>query len=162
MTPRTENCHRCAIESTRLEARNSTADMGEVTSHMGKTKVVDVSEDDSVKVSIRFTKMEAIREGDSAFNELQYPIDMNVSEAIKRPDNSAIIHFSIKVATSPKIALFLVEGDAIIKGPAGSIHSLTVPEENSPPPIWKAVYREAMTVVTTFSNLFNIPPPPSI
>jgi hypothetical protein len=162
MSPRTENSHRHPLESTRPEARNLTADMGEAPSHIGKTKVVDVSADDSVKVSIRFTKIEAIREGDSAFNELQYPIDMNVGEAIKRPDNSAIVHFSIKVATNPKIALFLVEGDAIIKGPAGSIHSLTVPEENSPPPIWKAIYREAMIVVTTFSNLFNIPPPPSI
>ena len=127
-----------------------------------KNEMVGVSAEDSVKVSIRFTKIEAVREGDSPFNELQYPIDMNVSEAIKRPDNSAIIHFSIKVATDPKIALFLVEGDAIIKGPAGSIHSLTVPEENSPPLIWKAIYREAMIVVTTFSNLFNIPPPPPI
>ena len=136
--------------------------MGEAQSHVCKTKVVDVSADGNVKVSIRFTRIEAIREGDSAFNELRYPIDMNVGEAIKRPDNSAIIHFSIKVATSPKIALFLVEGDAIIKGPAGNIHGLTVSEENSPPPIWKDIYREAMTVVTTFSNLFSIPPPPPI
>jgi len=118
--------------------------------------------DDGVKVSIRFTRIEAIREGDGPFNELQYPIDMNVSQAIERPDNSAIIHFSIKVATNPKIVLFLVEGEAMVKGPAGSIHSLTVPEGNSPPPIWKAVYREAVTVVATLSNLFSIPAPPSI
>jgi len=104
--------------------------------------------------------MEAIREGDSPFDELQYPIDMKVGEAVKRPDNSAVVHFSIRAATNPKIALFLVEGNAMVKGPVGSIHTLTVSEENSPPPIWKAIYREAMAAVSTLSNLFNIPPPP--
>ncbi len=118
--------------------------------------------DDNVKVSVHFTKIEAAREGDDPFNELQYPIDVSVDEAIRRPDNSAIVRFSIKVATNPKVAFFLVEGDAIIRGPAENIHDLTVPEENSPPPIWKTIYREAMTVTTTLSNLFNLPPPPAI
>jgi hypothetical protein len=127
----------------------------------GKTKVMNVSTDD-MKVSIRFTKIEALREGESPFTKLQYPIDMKVGEAVKRPDSSATIHFSIKTATDPKIALFLVEGDAMIKGTADSIYRLTFPEEDSPPPIWKTICREAMAAVTTLSNLFNIPAPPPI
>jgi len=124
--------------------------------------VANTFKEDDVEVSIHLIKIEAIREGDSPFKALQYPIDMKVGEAIKRPDNSAIIHFSIKVATNPKIVAFLVEGDAVISGIAEHFDILTVPEASSPPPIWKAIYKETMGVVSTLSSLFNIPAPPSI
>lgn len=139
-----------------------TTEILQSTVQISETNTSNLSTNDKVKVTIHFTKIEAIREGDNQFNEIRYPIDMNVGEAIRRLDNSAIINFSIRVATDPKVAVFEAKGEAIVKGSVESIHSLTLPEGNSPPPIWKDVYREAMAVISILSRFFNIPAPPSI
>ncbi|MCJ7630810.1 hypothetical protein MUP77_00180 [Candidatus Bathyarchaeota archaeon] len=117
---------------------------------------------EKVNVSIQFTKIEAIREGDKQFSEISYPTDMNLGEAIRRLDNCVTMNFSIKVASDPKVAVFEVKGEAIVRGSDESIRSLTLPEGNSPPPVWKDVYREAMVVISILSRFLNIPEPPSI
>jgi len=120
------------------------------------------SVNEKVKVSIQFTKIEAIREGDTQFGEISYPADMNLGKAIRRPDNSIIINFSIKVASDPKVAVFKVNGEAIVRGSDESIRSITLPEGDSPPPVWKDVYREAMVVISILSRFLDIPAPSSI
>ncbi len=115
-----------------------------------------------MKVSIQFTKIEAIREGDKQFSEISYPTDMNLGEVTRRLDNCVTMNFSIKVASDPKVAVFEVKGEAIVRGSDESIRSLTLPEGNSPPPVWKDVYREAMVVISILSRFLNIPEPPSI
>jgi len=139
-----------------------TTEMGESSAKVSGTSAENVSVEDKVKVSIHFTKIEALREGDGVFSEIRYPIDMNVGEAIRRLDNSAIIHFTIRVSTDPKIAVMEVKGEAIIRGPVEGLHRLTLPEGNSPPPIWKEIYREAMVAVSLLSKFFEIPAPPTI
>ena len=120
-------------------------------------------EDDQVKITIHFTKIEAVREADSQFNDVRFPIDMNIGEAVRRLDNTAIINFSIIVATDPKIAFFEVKCEAMIKGSPEKLHALTIPGENSQPPaIWKDIYREAMTIVSILTRVFSIPSPPPI
>jgi hypothetical protein len=119
------------------------------------------SVNEKVKVSIQFTKIEAIREDNKRFNEISYPTDINLDEAI-RLDNCVIINFSIRVASDPKVAVFEVKGEATVRGSDESTHSLTFPEGNSPPPVWKDIYREAMVVISILSRFLDIPAPSSI
>ncbi len=119
-------------------------------------------QDSDISVKLRFTYIEAIKESDSSFANIEYPVDMNIGEAVRKIDGTTIIQFSLRVATAPKVAIFAVKGEAALKGPQEKIQKATLPDKNSPPAIWKEIYQEAISTVTFLARILSIPPPPII
>lgn len=122
----------------------------------------ELSQSDNVEVKVRFTYIEAIRETDANFVNLEYPVDMNLGEAVRKLDGTAIIGFSLRVATSPKIAVFAVKGEATIKGPTDKVQKATIAENNSPPLIWRSIYQESISTVIFLARFIGVPPPPIV
>jgi len=120
-----------------------------------------LSQPDSV-IKVRFTYIEAIRQSDTHFTDIEYPVDMNLGEAVRKLDGTAVIQFSLRVATNPNIAVFAVKGEATLKGSVETVQKLTIPEKNSPPPIWREIYQEAIATITFLARFLEIPPPPII
>lgn len=117
---------------------------------------------DNVEVKVRFTYIEAIRETDIKSINLEYPVDMNLGEAVRKLDGTAVIGFSLRVATNPKIAIFAVKGEATIKGPTEKVQKATIPENNAPPLIWRTIYQESISTVTFLARFLGVPPPPLV
>ena len=130
---------------------------------LNKEKKTGSSQQDSgLDVKIRFTYIEAIKESDGQFGNLEYPIDMNLGEATRKLDGTAIIGFSLRVATSPQIAIFAVKGEATIKGSAEKVQKITIPESGSPPAIWREIYQESISTVIFLARFLGVPPPPLV
>lgn len=115
-----------------------------------------------IKVKVHFTYIEAIRQSESKFSNLEYPVDMNLGEATHKLDGTAVIRFSLRVATNPQVAIFAVKGEATLKGSTERIQKATMPEKNSPPPIWMEIYKEAISTITFVARFLDVPPPPMI
>jgi len=125
-------------------------------------KTEQLQRDNDLEIKVRFTYIEAIKETDTQFGNLEYPVDMNLSEATRKLDGTAIIGFSLRVATAPQIAVFAVKGEASIKGSTEKVQKVTIPEGGSPPVIWREIYQEAISTVTFLARFLNVPPPPII
>ena len=113
-----------------------------------------------IKVKVHFTYIEAIKQADSKFSNLEYPVDMNLGEATHKLDGTAVMRFSLRVATNPQVAVFAVKGEAILKGSTEKMQKALIPEKNSPPPIWMEIYKEAISTISFISRFLDIPPPP--
>lgn len=119
-------------------------------------------EQEEISLSVHFTKIEAVKQSDSQYGEVEYPIDLNMGEATTRLDGTALVTFKLKVGTKPNIANFELTGEATIKGPTELVHRLTIPEGGSPPPIWRQIYQEAISTVSLLARFVNVPPPPAV
>jgi len=115
-----------------------------------------------INLKIHFTYIEAIRQSESHFADIEYPVDMNLGEAVRKLDGTAVIQFSLRVSTRPNVAVFAVKGEAVINGTTETVQKLTIPEKSSPPPIWREIYQEAISTVTFLARFLSIPPPPII
>jgi hypothetical protein len=122
----------------------------------------ELLQSDNVEVKVRFTYIEAIRETDAKSANLEYPVDMNLGEAVRKLDGTAVIGFSLRVATQPKIAVFAVKGEATISGPREKVQKATIPENNSPPLIWRSIYQESISAVTFLARFLGVPSPPLV
>lgn len=125
-------------------------------------KLESTQVDTGLVVKVRFTYIEAIKQSEALLSNIEYPVDMNLSEATRKLDGTAVIGFSLRVATAPKIAVFAVKGEAIIKGPAEKVHQATIPEGGSPPAIWRSIYQESISTVTFLARFLGVPPPPIV
>jgi hypothetical protein len=122
----------------------------------------ELQQSDNVEVKVRFTYIEAVRETDTKSVNLEYPVDMNLGEAVRKLDGTAVIGFSLRVATQPMIAVFAVKGEATIRGPAEKVQKVTIPENNAPPLIWRSIYQESISTVTFLARFLGVPSPPLI
>lgn len=113
-------------------------------------------------VKVRFTYIEAVKQSETQFANLEFPVDMNISEATRKLDGTAVVGFSLRIATDPRVAIFAVKGEATIRGPTEKVQKATIPENNSPPFIWREIYQEAISTVTFLARFLGVPPPPII
>lgn len=126
-------------------------------------RVLELTQAESgIKVKVRFNYIEAIRQSEAPFANLEYPVDMNMGEAVRKLDGTALIQFSLRVATDPKVVVFAVKGEATVKGPPEIVQRVTIPDKDSPPAIWREIYQEAITTIAFLARFFDIPPPPVV